>query len=312
MQDYGFLDTKSQGIIQSAFTSSTGCSASSTSCLNKLSVDDIINYQMDLFGSAYTLAPEAGQFEPFRTVHDGTFITSTLDSTTSFPKQSKPIMVTNVKDEAADEIYGAYTDTLPEDQFEGAVNDTFGLPRTSKIVTSTFYSPPANVQASNLDARTQLQLLGTDYLWRCAAWTFAAEWTTAGANAYVGMYVVGASYPGNSDVAFCTEAGVVCHQDDIMIVFGTTSNPSAAQAALTTEMQARYAAFMTTGNPNPSSSAAKAGGKKLATYSTWSPATSTAGKQNALTLGGSGLVDTGACDGFWGNTVQYDYQFYNI
>lgn len=308
-QDYGFLDTKSQSIIQSAFTSSTGCSASSTSCLNKLSVDDIINYQMNLFSSAFTLAPEAGQFEPFRTVHDGSLITTTLDSTSSFPKQSKPIMVTTVKDEAAFEIYQAYTDVLPEDQWMPAVNATFGMPRSNTIVKSTFYTPPGGTtQAANTDARTQLQLLGTDYLWKCASWTFAAEWTAAGGKAFVGMYTVGSSYPGNSDVSFCTEDGIVCHQDDIMIVFGTTSNPTSEQAALTTEMQARYSAFMNTGNPNPAASSRK----KRTSYATWSAATSAAGKQNALTLGGSGLVDAGACNGFWGNTVQYDYQFYKI
>lgn len=64
-------------------------------------------------------------------------------------------------------------------------------------------------------------------------------------------------------------------------------------------MQARYKAFLTTGNPN------------TAGYATWAPATSS--DVHALQLGGSGEATVGACDpSFWGDAVQYDYQYYGI
>jgi hypothetical protein len=66
-------------------------------------------------------------------------------------------------------------------------------------------------------------------------------------------------------------------------------------------MQARYKAFLNTGNPNPSGSS----------FAKWAPATTS--DVHALTLGGSGEVAAGACDpSFWGNAIQYDYQVYNI
>lgn len=85
----------------------------------------------------------------------------------------------------------------------------------------------------------------------------------------------------------------------LLFQFGTVPSPNAAQSKLTTEMQARYKSFLTSGNPNPSG------------YPAWAPATTT--DVHALTLGGSGEVAAGNCDpSFWGQAVQYDYQFYNL
>ena len=87
------------------------------------------------------------------------------------------------------------------------------------ITSSPFYSfPPSN---SVVDARIQLQELGTDYLWRCSAWTFARNWVQNGGTAYVGKYLIGATYPSNQEVPYCTQPGIVCHQDDIEIVVRT-------------------------------------------------------------------------------------------
>lgn len=63
-------------------------------------------------------------------------------------------------------------------------------------------------------------------------------------------------------------------------------------------MQKRYQAFLTTGNPNVDGVAS------------WAAATSS--DVHSILLGGSGETAVGACEpGFWGSTVQYDYQFYN-
>jgi hypothetical protein len=76
-------------------------------------------------------------------------------------------------------------------------------------------------------------------------------------------------------------------------------NPTSAQSSLVTEMQARYKSFLNNGNPNPDGS------------STWPTATSSSA--NAILLGGSGAAPVGACvSTFWGSSVQYDYQVYDI
>jgi carboxylesterase type B len=279
------------------------CSASNSTCLDALSVDDIITAGSALYGNAYTVLADATQAEPIRPVRDGSLITSPMDLTQSFGTQSKPLLITNVLDEAGPSIYGNFPDQVPEPEFQPIVNATFGTPRTSVIVSSPHYAAPYTTAAniSLLDARSQLNTLGTDYIWRCAAWSFAREWVAAGADAYVGLYVVGATYPGNNEVPFCTEAGSVCHQDDIEMVFGTVPSPTLAQAALTKEMQARYSTFMRTGNPNPSDSS----------YATWSAVSGT--DVPALLLGGSGTASIGACQpSFWGVDPQYDYQVYDI
>ncbi|EGN95639.1 hypothetical protein SERLA73DRAFT_95197 [Serpula lacrymans var. lacrymans S7.3] len=299
--DYGFLSVADQNQLQDYFTPMLNCTSTDVACLNGLNAYDIVNSAgMSFYSNAYTVVPAAAQSEPMRVVTDGTFITSTLDSTSPFPKVTKPILLSNVLDEAGYTIYGSFPDAVPEAEYNLVVNGTFGAQRTNTLVTSNLYVSQAE-ESTITDFRPQLQSLGTDSVWRCATWTFARNWVQNGGSAYVGLYVVGASYPGNSAVSYCTESGVVCHQDDIEIVFGTVPSPDSAQSSLITEMQARYQSFMTTGNPNPSGSS----------YSNWGVATTS--DVNAILLGASGLAPVGACTpSFWGTSVEYDYQVYNI
>lgn len=62
-------------------------------------------------------------------------------------------------------------------------------------------------------------------------------------------------------------------------------------------MQARYKAFLNTGNPN------------VPNLPTWHAAGNS--EVNSIQLGAPGPVPVGACiPSFWGQAVQYDYQFY--
>ncbi|KAG6863513.1 hypothetical protein C0991_005347 [Blastosporella zonata] len=252
---------------------------------------------------------------------------SPLDSTAAFPSVSKSVMVTTVLNEAGLAIYGSFPDPLPSSAFDPACQATFGANRTAVVVDSPYYPPAPSIDGSDPDARIQLQSVGTDYLWKCSGWTLARNWVQNGGQVYVGEYQLGASYPGNSAVSYCTEPGVVCHQDDIEIVFGTVPSPTAAQSALVTEMQQRYKAFMTTGNPNVAGLATWTAATSSnvnafplgstgpvvvgAGLATWTAATSS--NVNAFPLGSTGPVVVGACDpSFWGQAVQYDYQVYGI
>ncbi|KAH0583691.1 hypothetical protein H2248_009300 [Termitomyces sp. 'cryptogamus'] len=297
--NYGFLAPATQQTLQNSFNTLIGCDSTDTTCLDNLSLDAIISAQMTLFNTAASLDPSTGAAEPIRPVRDGTLITSPLDSSAAFPSVSKPILVTTVLNEAGFAIYGQFPNPLPSAYFEPMCDATFGANRTTIIVDSPYYPATPGPDGGDPDARSQLQLVGTDYLWKCSGWTFARNWVQNGGTAYVGEYQLGASYAGNNAVSYCTEEGVVCHQDDIEIIFGTVSNPTTAQAALIAEMQQRYKAFISTGNPN------------VAGLSTWTAATTS--DVNALPFGGTDPVVVGACDpSFWGHDVQYDYQVYDI
>ncbi|KAJ7051502.1 alpha beta-hydrolase [Mycena amicta] len=266
--DYGFLSTTTQTLLQTAFNSLLPCDSTNTTCLDSLSTDDILSAYNSLKSSALSIDPSTGLGEPIRPVLDGTLVTTPLDSTQPFPQgPKKPLLIT----------------TPTVDMF-------LGDDRAETVVDSPFYPIDPN---GDEDARVPLQVLGTDYIWRCSAWTFAREWIANG----------GAGNVWGGSVEARRDDGVVCHRDDIELVFGTTPSPSPAQHILTTEIQARYRAFLETDNPNPS--------LPLPAMEQWLPAT--ASNINALALGGNTTVDVGACDpAFWGAAVQYDYQFYGI
>ncbi|THV07811.1 alpha beta-hydrolase [Dendrothele bispora CBS 962.96] len=304
--DFGFLSTTTQSTLQSYFASQlpSSCTLTDPSCL---STSSLLSTSMATFGAAGSLDPAAGTFSPMRPVHDGSLLTSSLDLTSlpSFPTQSKSILITNVLDEATMAIYSLNRDLIPEAQFPTAVGGTFDKNRTSTILGSSFYKtpPPQNGQSSQtVDARVQLADLGTDYLWKCPGWSFARLFETFGGHVFVGTWFVGQTYPGNEQVSECLESGVVCHQDDIEMVFGTVDNPSDEQKAVILEMQARYKMFLLTGNPN------------VPAFESWQEVEAKVdGDVRAKKLGGQGLVDVGSCSpDFWGEEVQYDYQVFGI
>lgn len=185
--------------------------------MNSLDIDTVINAQNVVYGTAIDLDPAAGRNQPIRPVLDGSFITVPLDSTGAFPSQNKPLLLTTVSHEAAYAIYKSFP-ALPEEAFPPICAATFGPDRTDVVINAPFYAPVPSAIDGSVDARVQLQNVGTDYLWKCSSWTFARSWVQHGGSAFVGQYVVGASYPGNEAVPYCSTPGVLCHQDDILIV----------------------------------------------------------------------------------------------
>ncbi|KAI0064717.1 alpha/beta-hydrolase [Artomyces pyxidatus] len=299
--DYGFLSASVQSELQSYFNTQINCAATDNACINALSLDDVLTASDALYDNGVGVDQSATQEEPMRPVHDGNLITSTLDSMTPFPWQSKPILLSTVMNEAGPAIYNEFTDPITASFFDLVVDSAFEQPRAGNLLNSSHYRVPVLADGA-ADARVQLEAMGTDQVWRCPTWTFARNWAGHGGSAFVGLYTLGETYPDNTGTPFCTQAGSVCHEDDIEIVFGTAANPSPAQSALITEVQARYNAFLHTGNPNPAHSS----------YATWSAASSSS--VPALHLGSSGTATMGACDPtFWGTTnVPYDYQVFGI
>ncbi|KAI0822822.1 alpha/beta-hydrolase [Trametes gibbosa] len=299
--DFGFLSTSVHQEVLDVFMQNTDCAASNTTCVNGLSLNDILNAQGTLMDMAANseLDPAAGSSEPIRPVRDNTLITTTLDSTSPFPQVSKPVIVSTVRNEAGPTIYGNFPDAVGESLYETLVDFTFGSPRTDRILHTAVYAVSTAVDGSDMDQRPQLEELGTDQIWRCASWQFARNWVSNGGKAYVGEFMVGATYPGNDEVPFCKSGGAVCHQDDIEIIFGTVPSPTAAQSALIKEMQARYSSFLHTGNPNANG------------FTQWQVAGTD--NVNAINLGAAGMATVGACNtSYWGNFVQFDYQVFNL
>jgi hypothetical protein len=232
--NYGHLRPATNTLLLNKFKEKVGCS--SAACQAGLALGDILSAQNYVFNNAAlgdNFAPAAGSAQPIRPVIDGSFITTPLDTTASFPSTSKPILVTTVQHEAASMIYGSFP-ALPEEAFAPICAMTFGDARTETVVGSPYYQPsPSSVVNGQIDARAQLQVVGTDYLWKCSGWTFSRAWVQAGGNAFVGQYVVGASYPGHDRVSICTQPNVICHQDDIQIVVRTVSLFSNISCSLT-------------------------------------------------------------------------------
>ncbi|KAI0664699.1 alpha/beta-hydrolase [Cubamyces menziesii] len=299
--DFGFLSTSLHQGLLDIFMQNVNCSTTDTSCINALTLDDVMSSQNVILDMAADseLDPAVGASEPMRPVRDGQLITTTLDSTSTFPRVSKPVIVSTVRNEAGPTIYGGFTDLVNDSFYEQLVFLTFGNPRTDRILETAVYAVSPNVDGQEADQRPQLEELGTDQIWRCASWAFARNWVANGGKAYVGEYLVGATYPGNDEVPFCTSGGAVCHQDDIEIVFGTVPNPNAAQSALIKEMQARYSNFLHNGNPNAIG------------YAAWNVAGTD--NVNAINLGAPGMATVGACNtSYWGNFVQFDYQVFDL
>ena len=162
------------------------------------------------------LDPAAGQGEPIRPLRDGQLISYTLTTSSPFPQVSKPILVTTVINEAGPTIYGWFTSPVSEQDYLQNVQFTLGSSRADTVLGSQRYT--VRTLGGAFDARPSLEKMGTDYLWKCSSWTFSRTWASKGGPAYVGMYVLGATYPTNSGTPFCTNDGSVCHQDDIPIV----------------------------------------------------------------------------------------------
>lgn len=204
-----------QSKLQQYFNELVNCSPTNTSCASSLSLNAILSAQDVFCNNAWSIDPSATSAEPIRPVHDGVWVTNTLDSTSPFPQVSKPIILNTVRNEAGPTIYGIFNDPVDPSSYTTIVQSSLGEPRASNLLSSPYYQSPSDPTA---DARVQLEKMGTDQVWRCATWTFARSWIQHGGKAFVARYTVGATYPDNSDIPFCSEDGAVCHEDDIMIV----------------------------------------------------------------------------------------------
>lgn len=273
--------------LQTALYSSLNCGT----CLTT-PVSSILAAQSDLEANGVNVDPAAGRGQPIRPVLDGTLIQYSL--TTTFPNNLKNILLTTVQEEAGAATYDGVPYPLPPSYFDYVAGQIYGTARATAI-GQEYHTAEENTD----DIRPDLVVIGTDGAWRCPNYSLARQWAERGGNVWVGEFTVGATYPVNAQYSFCTSDGHVCHQDDIPIVFGTTTSPTPAQAALTAQIQARWGAFIKTGNPNTSG------------FQNWSQVPR-GGSVPVMNLGGTSPIPLGACaPSVWGSSILYDYQIYN-
>ncbi|ELU45421.1 crystal protein [Rhizoctonia solani AG-1 IA] len=308
--DYGFYKPQTITDLQTQlYTNTSGplAACNDSACQMGISLPDIISAQEEMRNKVQNMYPVTLSGSPIRPVHDGQLLQYTMTGN-SFPPAAnmKPVLVMTVKDEAGNSIGTNLPAGFPASYFAIPVTTFLGTGRTSTIETSGNYDPDAyGAQAGYTNdsdnTRNAITQLFTDGYWRCPSWTFSRSWASKGGVVYTGEFQNGATYYANQNNAYCKQSGMVCHQDDIYILFGTTPSPTSAQTALTQEIQSRYSSFIRSGVPNPSSGS----------YAAWAQSGST--DVAALKLGGTGTRPAEACDPtFWGSQVPYDYQVYGL
>ncbi|GAA5963862.1 hypothetical protein JCM21900_004430 [Sporobolomyces salmonicolor] len=250
-------------------------------CFQHLSLDTILSAQEAIVYYA-SLSQYAGYgvpaAEPFQTVVDGTLVTSQyrdLVASGGTPSVEKELLFTTVKDEACLAVASIFpTVQTNASVFTESVDQYFPT-RATTILNSGLYNP--SLLPDDEDAvRDQLLRLDTDFFWTCPVQQVAVNTTTAysyNGKVWLGEFDLGISYYDN-EIPYCV--GRVDHQDDIDVVFNSPpSTPTSAQSKLIKEVQARWASFARTGDPNTSG------------YITWAPVASSKGDLNVLLLGGA-------------------------
>ena len=148
--------------------------------------------------------------------------------------------------EASPEVFSISSVPLPDAAFEPIMGYFVGATRAQGICTCSQFQ----LDDSNPDTvRDTLSLVGTQFFWTCANQMNAITYSSH-ANVYIYELLQGCTYTDNLNDPLCTEPGKVCHEDDLPLVFGTCSNPTSQQLAMSQEIIGRWTSFAANGNPN--------------------------------------------------------------
>ncbi|GAA5880199.1 hypothetical protein JCM16303_001249 [Sporobolomyces ruberrimus] len=235
---------------------------------NSVSDNTLLGAQQNVaFLAATNQLPGVAQAEPFNLLLDDKLFSADGDV---IARSGKQVIYTTVKDEACAAVstgiqVASQLVQIPSDDFEGLVKFSFPE-RAQAIVDSKLYQPTEDDEET---IAQDLVRLTTDFAWTCPNQRDALA-AAKGATVYLGEFDLGIQAAPTAETSLCAEK--FGHEDDIAVVFGTSSSLSSAQTALVKEVQARWAAFARTGNPTPSS------------YPTW-PALDSAGGLQILQLG---------------------------
>lgn len=201
--------------------------------------------------------------------------------------------------EATPQIFEISPGPLPNAAFQYIMALFIGLQRASEVCAcSEFALNPSDPDT----VRNTLSTVGTMFFWTCAIQANAITYASR-AKVYLYEILLGCTHPDNANDPMCTSNGEVCHEDDIGLVFGTCSSPTAQQTALSNEIMARWAAFATNGNPNIP-------GPNTVHWNAVSGSTNL----NVLRFSPTDVVNetlySDVCGPVFGNTVPFNFQLY--
>lgn len=289
-----------------------------------LDLDTILEVQNSLVGQIPNQLPEVAPSTPFRPVVDNVLINTDFIRAVNSPGSNdsyfanRQILFTTVKDEAGPTIADKASQLKSVRQVPQIIQGALGsldTNRSSALQASGIYNREFNLDflfRGKIEASKDiLTLFGTDYIWRCANQQAAVNLTRnfptpgGGNSIWLAEFDLGIPYPSTQSIPYCL--GKVCHEDDILAVFGVPKDYprflSYFQRKLIAEVGARWAAFAATGSPNANG------------YAPWPPVSSR-DQLNLLRLGGklrkiSPDQRPWACreeEGVWGTKIRFDAQ----
>ncbi|KAL0252305.1 hypothetical protein I308_101694 [Cryptococcus tetragattii IND107] len=339
---YGFASHNITTNIQSAFYSTSPMSSCSTlECLKNIHVSTLIAAQDTIVATAPFTVWGVPFSEPIRP----TWGTATLPadpisslfnslSDLTFTPSSLPLLITTVKNEGGSAISSLFPTHVPlsNDTYYATAAALVGTDRAAALVSSPYYALPSTNSSDSYGPdgdtfRETFERAVTDGTWKCPNRDAALKWKEAGGKIWVGEWTQGVSYPDN-DSGYCQKTAVVCHEDDIYPTFGTAASTSTSTLDFEKTILSHWVAFITTLNPNPSSSSTKracdiptqSSHDSHNTYdshghgSNWWERFYTQWEEynsqtDVYSIGGDSK--TSLCpDGFWGVDAKYDWQLY--
>ncbi|KAK9475155.1 Carboxylesterase [Dipodascopsis tothii] len=306
--DFGFMNRSvSTGTILGLVNSTTGCTT--IACMRTLSIDAINAASYEVLESANADDPAVSFVTPLMPVIDGDLLTADfaqLVDNSSLPNPV-PLLVGVVKNEANGIISEEFPNVLNESAYENAFKAFFGANRGAEILATGLFNLNSGVQDA---VRLELGSAATLFYWKCPTYKVVNDWyTNLAKDFFIYEIDIGVNVAEYSGLSVCGDGTeYVCHQGDLELLFNTYDNSSgtitADQAAAALEVQRRWGAFVTRGNPNPTVAGEY--------YATWSPVQNNL-IMSTLYIGQNQTLPSVyllSC-GLLGSILHYDYQVYS-
>lgn len=313
-QNYGAGSAKTQNVLGEYVLRQLKCTT--LACARKASASSLLEASENAFANVPTSHSNIPNGEPWRPML-GSYIAGNVQTNASVsPKRN--IILSTVLNEAGPVVgenvgaTGANAWTLPVRSVPGlevtlqvAADIFYNGGRGTKLSWNAAYAQNKTSVGQKDGLRALLERMGTDGTFRCSSQRTALALAKAGHSVYLAEHHQGYTYPDNADVDYCLQAGKVCHEDDIYLIFGTyPANATSAAVAASKELRARWGAFVRGGSPNANA------------YPKWSTTRSVT-ELNLLQVGVNSDGTSGiasqqmlqACT-VWGSTVRYDWQMY--
>ncbi|KAM0787370.1 hypothetical protein ACM66B_003456 [Microbotryomycetes sp. NB124-2] len=220
---------------------------STAECLTQAPVDAILGAQAAVMGVGASGGVPGVQMlqSVFRPVVDGSLVTHNVRDV-SGRSNEKAVMITTMRDEAAQQIAQYFSSPQPDFMFQPLVS-TFFPSRAQTIISSGLYDPTTNFSGDDR-VRDSFTRIATDFMWTCPNQQVAIKMAERGQKVYLGQFDLGISYS-NQTIAYTADKPV--HEDDLLAVFWPAGQTlTRQQKTLADEVQQRWTSFIKSGSPN--------------------------------------------------------------